>query len=651
MFQQPTQAVLEFLQLDKITAMSQGVLQQLHLDNGMFSGQVNVSVPLDAVDQLNVQVDSTFQAVDLALDEVNLTLQQLAGEIHFDLQKGFFAKEITGKLWQQTVNASTPKGKYNQLAFQTQLQSTALIHWLQRPEAHFLAGEMAVQGLIDWQNPQKAFFTLHSDGKGLGINLPKPLQKAADELWQITLQMPLNKGERVLNLSTDQGVSLALLFAEGKVAAGLISVGTVHQNFTLGEIQLKGQLLELDVGQWAQAFTRYQQFVSEEKARTGQGLVVQMDKLLIRHLRFKNYYLGYVDLSASEETLGWTLSVQQRDIDANLLFSKSDRPLELNIKRIDLGMFTQVSMNDETFDREQISNIPSLNVKAEQVLYQGADYGRWQFSLRQQNDELIFDEIKADVRHMQLAAISNQQGCALRWQLQENITRGSCHLFTDKIDQVFDAWSLPQDMVSKEFSLNIVDAYWQGSPADFSLMNSVLPMTLTLNNGYFADVDSSATDALKVLGVFNISNLVRRLKLDFADMTQKGLSFDKVRGQFLLKYGVVSSEPELSIKSASSSIKIRGSGDFNTEQLDLNMSVSLPLASNLPWIVALAAGLPAAAGVFLISKILGKQVNKLTTLTYHVSGDMQKPKVKFKSMFDIGSDKNPAAKVASEKKE
>jgi uncharacterized protein YhdP len=73
---------------------------------------------------------------------------------------------------------------------------------------------------------------------------------------------------------------------------------------------------------------------------------------------------------------------------------------------------------------------------------------------------------------------------------------------------------------------------------------------------------------------------------------------------------------------------------MNTEQLDMTMGVTLPLASNLPWIVALAAGLPTAAGVYIISKVLDKQVDQISSAVYKVTGSFTDPQIKFDSLFD-----------------
>ena len=58
------------------------------------------------------------------------------------------------------------------------------------------------------------------------------------------------------------------------------------------------------------------------------------------------------------------------------------------------------------------------------------------------------------------------------------------------------------------------------------------------------------------------------------------------------------------------------------------------MASNLPWVAALAGGLPVAAGVFVVSKVFEKQVNRLSSGVYAIGGTWEEPTVRFDRIFD-----------------
>lgn len=119
-------------------------------------------------------------------------------------------------------------------------------------------------------------------------------------------------------------------------------------------------------------------------------------------------------------------------------------------------------------------------------------------------------------------------------------------------------------------------------------------------------------------------------------------------GTILFENGTFTLKDELEVKAPSSEIKLKGWADLNTEQVDMAMGVTLPLATNLPWVIALAAGLPAAAGVYVVSKLLKKQVSTLFSAIYRVKGALDNPTVEFERLFDTGLPDSPELKPGTE---
>jgi len=76
-------------------------------------------------------------------------------------------------------------------------------------------------------------------------------------------------------------------------------------------------------------------------------------------------------------------------------------------------------------------------------------------------------------------------------------------------------------------------------------------------------------------------------------------------------------------------------GDFNLleETADARLVATLPVASNLPWVVALLANVPAAAGVYLTSKLVSKQVDRLSSISYRIAGPWDDLEVTVDRMF------------------
>ncbi|MEZ5502671.1 MAG: AsmA-like C-terminal region-containing protein [Halioglobus sp.] len=71
-----------------------------------------------------------------------------------------------------------------------------------------------------------------------------------------------------------------------------------------------------------------------------------------------------------------------------------------------------------------------------------------------------------------------------------------------------------------------------------------------------------------------------------------------------------------------------------SRRLDGELVATLPVASNLPWIAALAASLPVAAGVYVVSKVFDKQMTRLSSAVYTIGGTWNDPEVTFDRIFD-----------------
>ena len=74
--------------------------------------------------------------------------------------------------------------------------------------------------------------------------------------------------------------------------------------------------------------------------------------------------------------------------------------------------------------------------------------------------------------------------------------------------------------------------------------------------------------------------------------------------------------------------------NMDNENIDAELVVTLPLVDNIPWVAALAGGLPIAAGAYLASKVFEDQMMSLSSGVYSVSGPVSSPAVKFVRVFD-----------------
>src|SRR5690606_17193655 len=85
---------------------------------------------------------------------------------------------------------------------------------------------------------------------------------------------------------------------------------------------------------------------------------------------------------------------------------------------------------------------------------------------------------------------------------------------------------------------------WPGAPWQFALANSRGNLSVDLQDGSFVNINAPSA---KVIGLLNVDNLLRRLRLDFSDVTRSGTAFDSVKGAATLYGGVLETQGPIKI--------------------------------------------------------------------------------------------------------
>ncbi|CAH0991064.1 hypothetical protein SIN8267_01165 [Sinobacterium norvegicum] len=283
---------------------------------------------------------------------------------------------------------------------------------------------------------------------------------------------------------------------------------------------------------------------------------------------------------------------------------------------------------------------PPMDFSIEELTLYGESYGGWRFDSKPQGQGVFIENIEGQIRGVDVGPIAGRDSANLLWQVdgQQHSTSVEALLTMGDIGKVLQAFDLPEAVNSKSASF-ITRLSWRGTPADIDIKNLQGDVVLKLDKGQFKQTAGSAAEALKIFGVLNFANLVRRLQLDFSDLYSKGLSYDQVTGDVAFEQGVMQIATPLQVKGPSSDFKLTGLFDLNEELVDGELVVTLPITTNLPWVIALAGGLPTAAGVFVASKVFETQFNKISSAVYSIKGSWADPQLKFERFFDVSDKK------------
>jgi uncharacterized protein YhdP len=180
-----------------------------------------------------------------------------------------------------------------------------------------------------------------------------------------------------------------------------------------------------------------------------------------------------------------------------------------------------------------------------------------------------------------------------------------------------------REVVAAKHANLAANLLWDGGPAADAIGRMDGTLRIALDDGQLREVKPGAG---RMLGLMSVVELPRRLALDFRDVTEKGLAFDKVRGDFELRKGDAYTQ-NLLLKGPAVDIGIVGRTGLAKEDYDQTLVVSGNPSGPLTVAGALAAGPVVGAGVLVLSQLFKGQLQGLTRVYYHVSGSWSNPVV------------------------
>lgn len=361
----------------------------------------------------------------------------------------------------------------------------------------------------------------------------------------------------------------------------------------------------------------------------------------------------------------WSLDLHNSLI-AGLIHIPNEKtqPIDINLQYLHLSndAFGEeadaLGTLEEAFDP---GNLPLADIRVAELFYDNKNYGKWSMQLRPISGGMQFANIHGIIRGVTVAGVDSsvenqtnekptpQQngsgslrqtpGAQLIWKKDDSReqTRFVGQLSAENMADVLQQWGIT-DFIESQTARYQVDLTWPGAPQHFSIAELKGDVELSLQNGRFKRNSGTGSEGLlRLFGLVNFDTLARRLRLDFSDLYKSGLAYDQLQGKVTFDNGKLFFTEPLQVDSPSSRLQMAGNIHLINETIDTRLIATLPVAGNLTFLAALATGLPAAAGVYVISKIFQKQVDQATSISYRIRGSWDEPEIKFDRLFESES--------------
>lgn len=404
---------------------------------------------------------------------------------------------------------------------------------------------------------------------------------------------------------------------------------------------INGQLEELTVEPWWQLYQKHIQPVLGD-ADDGISLLPKVD-VKVKEIDWNELVINHASISLEPlpEAVGfadsqpWRLRLTSEQLAGQVDYFGAEHPLSVHIDyaRFDFPEPESEINQDSEAEAQDIlehidpSKFPDADVTIDELVKNGEPFGQWEFKTRRNGNQVNVHDLEAFIRQAHL------QG-NLIWSKVDGLhqTDFTGRVATKDMAALLIAWGYDPSLAAESAAIE-VQLQWPHSPLAFAIKEITGDLGLRLKQGHFAS-SSNAASGLKILALLDMGRLMKRVRLDFSDVLEPGLSFDSMVAHYRFEHGLATTVMPLRLKSSSLNLTIKGWIDFNQRQVDNDLVMTLPVADKLP-LAALVVGLPQLSGaIYIVNKLIGGELETFTSARYQIIGSLDNPEVELVRMFD-----------------
>lgn len=605
---------------------------------------LDLGIPLsEEAGEISVDATVATDGGSLRYAAAGLEWQQITGEMRYQSRQGFSGEPLRASFMDQpaTIRFARPEtGEGIRITQSGRLTMAELL-------AHSgtgLSDDPGLSGVFDYRADldlapaQATLLALESSMEGVEVDWPPPLNKPAEAAAPLKLWVEWQNGEALLSGNWQQRMATRVRWREGEFDRGELALASGSASLPDSEgLRIVGELARLDVSAWQQQL----ETAMGPADATGVGDAgdwLALVDLKAEVLTVAGETFNSIGVSAAPQEGQWDLALDSAQIAGEIIVPEADsEPVIVRLQKLVLD--PPVPEDDEApadngvedrFESWQVANWPAVDVRIDSLKRGDRVLGAWSFRLEPSAQALRVAALQGQMQDLTFngelvwQAGTGQPQTEFAGKLSGGSLEGLSGLFSGEVP------------FRNSKSEVVLDLAWPGSPDEVSAgtMNGVVSMRF--DDGVILESNNTA-QLFRIFNLLNSDTLWRRLRLDFSDLYEAGVSFDAISGKATLSEGVLTWEPELQIVGPSGAFKLSGTSDLQQETLDMRLVVVLPLTQNLPLAALLmGASAPIGGALFVLDKVLGDPLSKLTSATYSVGGTWNNPEVDLRNVFDTG---------------
>ncbi|MEW4981836.1 MAG: YhdP family protein [Cycloclasticus sp.] len=598
------------------------------LDHSAVSGpaiiDLNIQVPLEK--KLNTKVSATARILGgaLSLPDVDLVISHIQGEFNYGAE-GLSGQSIKAQLLEQKLEVDiTDKKNSTVILAKGQMHVASVAKKYPSDLWQYISGNSLANIKVSLPHSGltgggSSTITVNSNLKGIAVDLPEPAGKQKNTIIPSKVEISLGEKSLPIKVSYGNEIKAKIQFSESSSQKLSFEKADIHFGKTEASlpatpgVSLSGTLDKLDVKSWINV-------ISAEQKSSVSPTIFNQFKLHIKKLNWLDAAFDELRVMGRHKDSAWS-----GEVGSPLVVGRYHVPDNLtagNKISLELETLTIPSNEEQTLSNKESpvspSDVPNIDITSKQFFIGESELGQLELRLRQKENGMIIESLslKSDRDDFQADGAWEVSGKQSATALKGRLNSQSLGLLLKDTELTSKLKDAPVDIY---FDLN-----WPGEPQAFSKEHLNGYAEATSGQGRLLDVEPGIG---RIFGLLSLSTLQRRLQLDFSDLVQKGLSFDKIKGRVVILDGEAQTN-RFYLESPSARLDFQGKVSLANEELDQIITVTPKTTESLPLAGAIAGGPLVGAAVFIAQKIAGKTVNKLVGYQYRVTGPWKDPKIK-----------------------
>jgi uncharacterized protein (TIGR02099 family) len=602
------------------------------------------------------RVDSRLTDASLSITDTSIKLTDMVGDIHYSVEKGLYSDAISGQLWEQPFNAQIFKrGDDQQIALSTAVEPISLSQLVDFPWTEVVKGIIPLEGLLTINargsaakakvaevNESAVTLYLTSQLRENEILLPAPLGKTAETGEDLALKLHFDSGLTRLEGTLGQKLVTDLRFSDQGLSRGLVSFDRTVSLPSANEVLIAAHLPTTEIDWWPPVIRLFDGRSSPDNASWSPLFDFTFDNLELASIELKDL-AAVIKLSDSATNIEFSSHLAD-----GFLSLPADEKLvpKMNLVRLELAD----DLLDGKIGKQDLDprHFLAVDLSVENLFIGDKLWGSMAFQLRPDDLGAAFQHIKGNFFGLQPSMFDDQESTEFFWGFDGATysSRLTGPVGVNNIYDVFDGFDVAP-IADSESGNFVFDLSWQDQPWNINKQNITGNFQIELNKGDFYRSPGGAGAALKLVSLFNFANWLKRLQLDFSDVVGQNLAYNNLQGTIYFDQGNAIFLDPLKMEMPSGRMSMAGTFNLIDETTEAQLVATLPVATNLPWVVALLGGIPAAAGVYITSKIVQKQVDRLSSISYELTGPWDDIDITVDEIFASELESQPSPETQS----